>query len=47
MRKRDGILKRSGSVSEGGCTKCGNFGIKTKMAVGTHANVFASLKSKY
>jgi len=25
----------------------GNFRIKTKMAVGIHANMFASLKSKY
>lgn len=27
--------------------ECGNFRIKTKMAVGIQGNVFASLKTKY
>lgn len=41
------FLKDAGGLVREAVPECGNFRIKTKIAVGIHANVFASLKSKY
>lgn len=41
------FLKDARELVRESVPECRNFGIKTKMAVGIHASMFASLKSKH
>lgn len=41
------FFKDAGALLREAVPECGNFRIKTEMAVGIYANVFSSLKSKY